>query len=187
MGHKAIAIPVVMQHGKPPRYCLVRDRRFRDWTFVTGGCRKREIENPIRCALRELCEETRGAIRLFEGQYMSYSFNIKLDDSPELHTYNVFIFLVDFNSVQKECIVSSFDDHKRKTEERKRQGMSIRLVQDENDILTWTSLDNILTNFKLWEVADVVANSDIIKRINSGDENLPWLRFGRDVVYGDKV
>ena len=48
--YKAIAVPVTFI-GDKPRFLTVRDRRFKDWIFVTGGCRRREIPNPIRCAL----------------------------------------------------------------------------------------------------------------------------------------
>ena len=54
--YKAIAIPVTFEDDRP-RFLTVRDRRFKDWIFVTGGCRRREIYNPLRCALRELEEE----------------------------------------------------------------------------------------------------------------------------------
>jgi 8-oxo-dGTP pyrophosphatase MutT (NUDIX family) len=48
-------------------FLIVHDRRYREWTFVTGGCRRREVYNPLRCALRELEEETRGLIKLKKG------------------------------------------------------------------------------------------------------------------------
>ena len=69
--YKAIAIPVSFADGKP-RFLTVRDTRFKDWIFVTGGCRRREILNPIRCALRELEEETRGVVSLKSGQYTEF-------------------------------------------------------------------------------------------------------------------
>ena len=68
--YKAIAVPVSFADGKP-RFLTVRDWRFKDWIFVTGGCRRREIFNPIRCALRELEEETRGVVSLKQGEYIS--------------------------------------------------------------------------------------------------------------------
>lgn len=40
--HKAIAIPVSFFDGKP-RFLTVKDRRFKEWIFVSGGCRKRRI------------------------------------------------------------------------------------------------------------------------------------------------
>ena len=36
--YKAIAIPVTFT-GDKPKFLTVRDRRFKDWIFVTGGCR----------------------------------------------------------------------------------------------------------------------------------------------------
>ena len=48
--YKAIAIPVSFADEKP-KFLTVRDRRFKDWIFVTGGCRRREIFNPPFAAL----------------------------------------------------------------------------------------------------------------------------------------
>ena len=61
--YKAIAVPVTFVDDTP-RFLTVRDWRFKDWIFVTGGCRRREIYNPLRTALRELEEETRGVVCL---------------------------------------------------------------------------------------------------------------------------
>ena len=61
--HKSIAIPVSIIDNKP-YMLIVHDRRYQEWTFVTGGCRRREVLNPLRCAVRELEEETRGTINL---------------------------------------------------------------------------------------------------------------------------
>lgn len=182
MGCKAIAIPVYYPENGPPLFCVVRDRRFRDWTFITGGCRKREVDNPIRCALRELSEETRGVIKLFDGKYQSYSFNILMDG--EYHTYNVFVFPIDCGMEMIRRSEQEFDEHKRKTEDRKRMGMTIRLVQDENDYMKWMTLGEF-KNKKLWHVASGVAQSDLVTRV-SKNANINWVRFSREIVYGDR-
>ena len=39
---KAIAIPVSFVDDKP-RFLTVRDVNFKEWIFVTGGCRKRKV------------------------------------------------------------------------------------------------------------------------------------------------
>ena len=72
--YKAIAVPVTFTDGKP-RFLTVRDWRFKDWIFVTGGCRRREIYNPLRCALRELEEETRGVVSLKNGEYTDLKYS----------------------------------------------------------------------------------------------------------------
>ena len=79
--HKAIAIPVIY-NGDVPRFLTVRDKRFKEWIFVTGGCRRREINNPLRTALRELEEETRGVVSLKRGEYTTFSFTVK--ESPTI-------------------------------------------------------------------------------------------------------
>jgi len=88
--YKAIAIPVSFSDGKP-RFLTVRDRRFKDWIFVTGGCRRREIFNPLRCALRELEEETRGTVVLKNGEYTEFKFTVKESPTVDLE-YNVLSF-----------------------------------------------------------------------------------------------
>ena len=85
--YKAIAVPVTFI-GDKPRFLTVRYRRFKDWIFVTGGCRRREIPNPIRCALRELEEETRGVVSLKKCEYTEFKFVVKESPGVELE-YNV--------------------------------------------------------------------------------------------------
>ena len=102
--HKVLAIPVTFTDDKP-RFLTVRDRRFKEWLFISGGCRKREIANPIRCALRELEEETRGTVNIKSGVYTSYMFESTERSPEELKAeteegievtiiYHVYIFFV---------------------------------------------------------------------------------------------
>ena len=111
--YKSIAIPVSFS-GDKPRFLTVRDRRFKEWIFVTGGCRKREIPNPIRCALRELEEETRGVVSLKHGEYTEYNFSVKDSANDEL-IYNVFIFFVSYKRHEQIEIISKFNNEKVKT------------------------------------------------------------------------
>ena len=106
--YKSIAVPVTFT-GDKPKFLTVRDRRFKDWIFVTGGCRRREIVNPIRCALRELEEETRGVISLKKGQYSDFKFIVKESPGVDLE-YNVFIFFVDYTPQQQTELVRKFND-----------------------------------------------------------------------------
>ena len=96
--HKAIAIPMSTVNDVP-HFLVVHDRRYREWTFVTGGCRRREILNPLRCAVRELEEETRGMINLKRGSYSYFKF---ITNTPEprdiedgvdvVNIYHVYVF-----------------------------------------------------------------------------------------------
>jgi len=51
---KVIVIPYV-HSGE---FLVVKDRKFKEWTFITGGCKAYETD--AQAARRELLEETRG-------------------------------------------------------------------------------------------------------------------------------
>jgi 8-oxo-dGTP pyrophosphatase MutT (NUDIX family) len=110
--HKAIAIPVSF-NGDQLRFLTVRDWRFKDWIFVTGGCRRREIANPIRCALRELEEETRGVVSLKNVEYTDFKFTVQESATVDLE-YNVFVFFVDYNRAEQHNQVKKFYEEKAK-------------------------------------------------------------------------
>ena len=80
--HKAIIIPVVLQDKGPPKFLTVRDSRHQEWIFVTGGCKKSEVDNPLRCGLRELEEETRGTFNIKSGSFTEFEFK-STERSPE--------------------------------------------------------------------------------------------------------
>lgn len=137
--YKAIAIPVSFV-GDKPKFLTVRDRRFKDWIFVTGGCRKREILNPIRCALRELEEETRGVVSLKNGEYTEFKFTVKESYSVDLE-YNVYIFFVDYDKIQQQNMIMKFYDEKQRMNARKFQKLPIKKTHDENDFMSFDTLD----------------------------------------------
>ena len=54
---KVIVIPYINR-----LFLMVKDKKYEEWTFVTGSCKKNEDFSD--CALRELYEETNGTINL---------------------------------------------------------------------------------------------------------------------------
>jgi hypothetical protein len=149
--HKAIAIPVSFVEGKM-RFLTVRDRRFKEWIFVTGGCRKREIFNPIKCALRELEEETRGVVNLKKGQYSTFKFYSKNRTPEELEkdrrdgidvtlVYHVYVFIFNVPEHIQHTIVKRFYEEKDKTENRKNNKLPIKRTYDENDFISFDTLE----------------------------------------------
>lgn len=180
MGYKAIAIPVTY-NADHVRFLTVRDSRFNDWTFVTGGCRKREVHNPIRCALRELSEESRGCFRLYEGQYISYSFRAVVNS--EMHTYNVFFFRVSIDIDKTYDIINDFNHAMHHTWDRKRKGMAYRIAQDENNALSWDTIDALLSK-PVWDVTQRVVQSKMFKAVLKNDPDVQWKTFSPSVVYG---
>lgn len=147
--YKAIAIPVSFADDKP-RFLTVRDWRFKDWIFVTGGCRKREIPNPIRCALRELEEETRGVVSLKNGEYTEFKFIVKESSTVDLE-YNVFIFFVNFTRSEQQLHIKKFYEEKQKTSLRKLLNQPIKKTHDENDYMSYDTIEEFNSR-KRWKL-----------------------------------
>ena len=164
--YKAIAIPVSFT-GSKPKFLTVRDRRFKDWIFVTGGCRRREIPNPIRCALRELEEETRGVISLKKGEYTTFKFIVKESPGVELE-YNVFIFFVNYTQQEQSELIKKFNDEKQKTNLKKIQKQPIKRTFDENDFMNFETLTEFNTK-KQWDriVKNVLNNPEFYECVTS--------------------
>ncbi|AET43662.1 hypothetical protein MPWG_00175 [Micromonas pusilla virus PL1] len=164
--YKAIAIPVSFVDDKP-RFLTVRDWRFKDWIFVTGGCRRREILNPLRCALRELEEETRGVVSLKNGEYTEFKFTVKESPTVDLE-YNVYIFFVDYNRAEQHSQVKKFYEEKQKTSLKKLMNQPIKKTHDENDYMSYDTLEEFNTR-KRWKliVDNVLKNPQFYACITS--------------------
>jgi 8-oxo-dGTP pyrophosphatase MutT (NUDIX family) len=164
--YKAIAVPVTFT-GSKPKFLTVRDRRFKDWIFVTGGCRRKEIPNPIRCALRELEEETRGVVNLKKGEYTEFKFVVKESPGVDLE-YNVFIFFVNYTQQEQIDLVKKFNDEKQKTNLKKIQKLPIKRTFDENDYMNFETLSEFNTK-KQWDriVKNVLQNPEFYACVTS--------------------
>lgn len=176
--HKVLAIPVTFTDDKP-KFLTVRDRRFKEWLFISGGCRKREVINPIRCALRELEEETRGIVNIKSGLYTSFIFESTERSPEELKNdadegvivtlvYHVFIFFVKINQPEQSYIIKKFNDEKAKVEIRKREKLPIKRTYDENDYLSFDTLETFSKKHR-WDliVKKVIDNPDFYDALNS--------------------
>jgi 8-oxo-dGTP pyrophosphatase MutT (NUDIX family) len=161
--HKAMAIPFTVEDGEF-KFLIVKDKRFKEWTFVTGGCRKREIFNPIRCALRELEEETRGIINLKKGTYNYFKFTTRFEPLEE-SIYHVYLLPVKMTKDDMYRIVQKFDDEKAKMDSNQ---VSFRKNYDENDYLDFTSLSELKT-MNIWKLVDekIINNPDFYSALNS--------------------
>jgi hypothetical protein len=193
--YKAIAIPVSLADGHP-RFLTVRDRRFKDWIFVAGGCRKREIQNPLKCALRELEEETRGVISLKEGEYTTFSFRTHNRTDEELRddrmrgvkvmsVYHVFIFFVNMNEGERRRTIDMFNNEKAKMDMLKERRLPIKRTHDENDMMLWSTLDEFKRQ-KQWDVIkyNILNNPTFIQKLHDSRSNF---NVHRNYTPHDKV
>ena len=166
--HKIVAIPVSFVDDKP-RFLTVRDRRFKEWIFVTGGCRKLEIHNPIRCALRELEEETRGALNLKRCEYSYFKFNFTDEDKNNL-VYHVYIIILDINRFTQRSIISHFYTEKRKMDYKKKNREPIKRTYDENDMINFETLEEFNKKHR-WSliVNNIIQNPDFYVSLTSSN------------------
>lgn len=181
--HKAIAIPVTFVDEKP-KFLTVRDRRHKEWIFVTGGCRKREVTDPIHCAVRELEEETRGVLRLKSGIYTNFKFETPglSEDGDKsgvevVLVYHVYIFFTKINAVEQHQMVQKFNEEKEKLEEKKRQKLPYRRTYDENDYMCFDTLDSFKKK-KRWDliVNKIINNPDFYDALNSLNRKTFYMR-----------
>jgi len=172
--HKSIAIPVSTIDNK--QYMLiVHDRRYQEWTFVTGGCRRREVLNPLRCAIRELEEETRGTVSLRRGAYSYFSFATKYkgpgdsdadreDDVTSI--YHVYIIDLPMTVYEHKYIIQKFNEEKSKMENHQTY---FRKNYDENDRVDFDTVEGITSRGNLWDMirTHVISNPDFHKALSS--------------------
>jgi 8-oxo-dGTP pyrophosphatase MutT (NUDIX family) len=139
--HKAIAIPVTWKDGIP-YFLIVHDRRYSEWTFVTGGCKRSEISYPVECALRELEEETRGLVNLKEcyASYMQFEVKQNHYDTEFMSIYHVYIIDFDISEDDQKTLVRRFNEEKYKMENRE---LNFRKHYDENDAMAFDSIEGI--------------------------------------------
>ena len=168
--HKAIVVLVSFVDDKP-RFLTMRDRRFKEWIFVTGGCRKREITNPLRSALRELEEETRGVINLKKGTYSSFDFSVKSPEKDESHVtliYHVYVIEYNVPRTVQQTLIKRFNDEKAKTEIRKREHLPVKRCYDENDIMSFDTLEEFNSRTQ-WQfiIDNVLKNPNFVPTLAS--------------------
>lgn len=149
--HKAIVVPIV-RHPTKTKFLVVRDSRHQEWIFVTGGCKKSEIEYPLRCGLRELEEETRGTVNIKSGEFSEFQFESSHRSPEETRkdrsegiivtlVYHVYIINFDVTQEQQKSIVQQFHTNKATMEQNKREGSHVKKAYDENDDISFDTLE----------------------------------------------
>jgi len=102
----------------------------------------------LRCAVRELEEETRGIINLKKGTYSYFSFSFK-DHDGITNVYHVYVFDMPMTPVEQTHIVRRFNEEKLKMEGRE---VPFRKNYDENDAAEFDTLEGIPKRGNLWDM-----------------------------------
>jgi 8-oxo-dGTP pyrophosphatase MutT (NUDIX family) len=159
--------------NEAPHFLVVHDRRYREWTFVTGGCRRREVYNPLRCAVRELEEETRGLVNLKRGSYSYFKFTTNtpeprdIEDGVDvLNHYHVYVFNLPMTSNEHKHIIKRFTEEKHKMEGAE---VPFRKNYDENDECRFETIESISRCPNLWPMirAHVIKNPEFVQAIRA--------------------
>ena len=169
--HKAIAIPMT----ETGHFLTVKDKRFQEWLFVTGGCRKREIDEPILCALRELKEETRGVVDIDNCLYKYFSFKCKsLDDPDAMSIYHVFLLRFEVSIFIRNNLIRKFKWEKCNMDKRRVIGLPIKRTWDENDDMSFDTLEE-LSDRNCWDLIykNILKNPKFIELLSSSS----WEKF----------
>lgn len=149
---------------------------------MTGGCRRREIYNPLRCAVRELEEETRGTINLKRGTYTYFKFSTNTPEPRDIedgvdvvNMYHAYVFEVSLSSTEQKSIVKKFKDEKEKMETHQ---TVFRKNYDENDDCEFDTLEGISKRTNLWPMirAHIIKNPEFHQAVKSPQKIPFYLR-----------
>jgi 8-oxo-dGTP pyrophosphatase MutT (NUDIX family) len=144
---KIIIIPYIV-YKKKSHLMMVKDKKFNEWTFVTGGCKLNEQFN--LCALRELYEETNGVLDLRNhvnidiNKFYSYRFIHEISKDFVIMDYKVF-----FVPLHR----FGYDIKSAKTLEKKFYKISNDLPEfNETTCLKFFELSKVYTIKNIWKL-----------------------------------
>jgi len=82
--------------------------------------------------------------------------------------YNVFIFFVDYNKTQQQALVKKFYEEKQKTTIKKIQKQPIKKTYDENDYMSFDTLEEFNSR-KRWKliVDNILKNPEFYACVTS--------------------
>lgn len=178
--HKAIVIPIIKSETDT-KFLTVRDSRHQEWIFVTGGCKKSEVDSPLKCGLRELEEETRGVINIRTGEFSEFQFESSYRSPEETKkdrfegiivtlVYHVYLINVNITLDQQVRIIQEFHANKARMEINKKDGVRIKKAYDENDDIAFDTLEdfNKKNRWKLI-ITNIIENPKFYDLMNSSN------------------
>jgi len=176
--HKAIIIPIIKSDGEN-KFLTVKDSRHQEWIFVTGGCKKSEVDYPLKCGLRELEEETRGVINIKAGEFSEFQFESDIRSPDETRkdrlegvivtlVYHVYIINLNLTQEQQTRVIQEFHVNKARMELNKINGVHIKKAYDENDDISFDTLEEFNKKSR-WDliVNNVIQNPLFYENMNN--------------------
>ena len=177
--HKAIIIPVIKSDDGENKFLTVKDSRHQEWIFVTGGCKKSEVDYPLKCGLRELEEETRGVINIKAGEFSEFQFESNVRSPEETRkdrlegvivtlVYHVYIINLNLSQEQQTRVIQEFHVNKARMELNKINGVHIKKAYDENDDISFDTLEEFNKKSR-WDliINNVIQNPLFYENMNN--------------------
>lgn len=145
---KVIVVPYV-RTPTDTRFMVVKDRKHKEWTFITGGVKSKETD--MQAAERELREETKGTLGLDFTMLPCKMFQFKTDyrESQEIiddrekrqvvHTVYT-VYMIDISPLDTNTIKTQFRSIKR-----------MKGAYNENADLSFETLDSFARKTHVWK------------------------------------
>jgi hypothetical protein len=141
-----------------------------------------EVYNPLRCAIRELHEETRGILDIKNGSYSYFRFTTNYKgpgdseaDADTISVYHVYILDVPLTAIEQKYMVQRFNEEKMKMETSQ---VPFKKNHDENTALMWDTLEGISSKQNLWILVRecILNNPDFTKALFASEKTPFYLR-----------
>jgi hypothetical protein len=102
------------------------------------------------------------------GTYTSYMFETPDETSEFTLVYHVFIFFIKINTTEQHELIRKFNKEKANVELRKLDRLPIKRIYDENDFMSFDTLE-AFNKKKRWDliVTHVINNPDFYTALNS--------------------
>ena len=106
-------------------------------------------------------------VSLKNGEYTEFKFTVKESPTVDLE-YNVYIFFVNYTRAEQHSQVKKFYEEKQKTSLKKLMNQPIKKTHDENDYMSYDTLEEFNSR-KRWKliVDNVLKNPQFYACITS--------------------
>lgn len=110
--HKVLIVPYIIENNIP-KFLIVKDAKFNEWTFISGCTKKNESYS--KAASRELYEETKKIIDVNINETNSIYFETIMNQNNTKCIYHIYLFnLANFDYNSSKNIISKFYSTKLK-------------------------------------------------------------------------
>ena len=196
MKHKVMVVPFITDtHGRV-RFLVVKEGRYNEWSFVCGNCKKNEVSNPLKTALRELREESRDTMVLASPLKYIFKYTSMVIKEEELggqggHEPILFhIFVFNVQGIRPAGVIKNY--YSRYKQRYKRNninynetiGIAFMTITDLTRKKIWQFvMAKLINNQNFWEDVAFLRNENYKRQLQYDKEkrlfpsSTPWSAF----------